>query len=393
MPAASDCAWVRAIAKDQRRRLDGEPLAGFNQSADPSTYRTKNSVRTTRATARFRVRDGDVLLSWSGTPGTSFGCFRWSGPDGWLNQHIFNVRLDEARVLPDYFVLHVNAILDELIGKAHGGVGLRHITKGQLERIELSIPSLEKQRCVIDLLSRAEIVVRMRRKAEQKAKKIIPALFLDVFGDPATNPKGWERRPLGNIVKSIDSGKSPQCIDRNRQADEWGILKLGSVTWGTYDESEHKTLPASVVPYTQCEVHAGDVLLSRKNTYELVGAPAYVWHSGGRILLPDLIFRLNITASEDIDGVYLWALLSSASKRAQLRMLASGAAESMPNISKGRLAGLPIEVPPVGLQRRFSALAESARTLELEQARAGALANVTCKSLLAGVFGKGFADA
>src|SRR5271167_2972950 len=51
LPAASDCAWVRAIAKDQRGRLDEEHLAEFNQSADLSTYRRKNSVRTTRATS------------------------------------------------------------------------------------------------------------------------------------------------------------------------------------------------------------------------------------------------------------------------------------------------------------------------------------------------------
>src|SRR5271156_2435244 len=51
LPAASDCAWVRAIAKDQRGRLDEERLAEFNQSADCSTYRRKKSVRTIRATA------------------------------------------------------------------------------------------------------------------------------------------------------------------------------------------------------------------------------------------------------------------------------------------------------------------------------------------------------
>src|SRR6266851_3724817 len=52
LPAASDCAWSRAIAKDQRRRLDEEPFTGFNQSADLSTYPRKISVRTTRATAQ-----------------------------------------------------------------------------------------------------------------------------------------------------------------------------------------------------------------------------------------------------------------------------------------------------------------------------------------------------
>src|SRR5450631_1704273 len=56
LPAASDCAWVRAIAKDPRGGLDEERLAGFNQSADPSTHRRENSVRTTWATAGY--------LSW-----------------------------------------------------------------------------------------------------------------------------------------------------------------------------------------------------------------------------------------------------------------------------------------------------------------------------------------
>jgi hypothetical protein len=58
LPAASDCAWSGAIAKYQRRRLDEERLAGFNQSADPSTHRRKNSVRTTRATADNRMKFG-----------------------------------------------------------------------------------------------------------------------------------------------------------------------------------------------------------------------------------------------------------------------------------------------------------------------------------------------
>ena len=56
LPSASDRAWVGAIAKDHRRRLDEESLAGFNQSADLSTYPRKNSVRTTRATALVCLR-------------------------------------------------------------------------------------------------------------------------------------------------------------------------------------------------------------------------------------------------------------------------------------------------------------------------------------------------
>jgi len=52
---------------------------------------------------RFRVRTGDMLFSWSGTPGTSFGCFRWKGSEGWLDQHIFNVHLSDE-LNGDFFI-------------------------------------------------------------------------------------------------------------------------------------------------------------------------------------------------------------------------------------------------------------------------------------------------
>src|ERR1700732_4163234 len=71
LPAASDCAWSGAIAKDRRRRLDEEPFTGFNQSADLSTYPRKISVRTTRATALLhaqRVTDTGVLLPHRANP-------------------------------------------------------------------------------------------------------------------------------------------------------------------------------------------------------------------------------------------------------------------------------------------------------------------------------------
>ena len=89
-------------------------IQNLNDAAKPFNYTSKKLAE------KFRVRPGDTLLSWSGTPGTSFGCFRWNGPEGWLNQHIFNVHL-KKEVLPPFFIHQVNSKLDELIAKAHGG--------------------------------------------------------------------------------------------------------------------------------------------------------------------------------------------------------------------------------------------------------------------------------
>lgn len=94
---------------------------------------------------RHRVRTGDLLFAWSGTPGTSFGAHVWAGSEAILNQHIFNVR--EANVVTRrYLQCAMNHRLDELIGAAHGGAGLAHVTKPVLEATLIPIPPLTEQR-------------------------------------------------------------------------------------------------------------------------------------------------------------------------------------------------------------------------------------------------------
>src|SRR5690606_11779321 len=107
-------------------------------------------------------------------------------------------------------------------------------------------------------------------------------------------------------------------------------------------------------------------------TLELVGTPAYVWQTQGRMLLPDLIFRLRPKPA--LDPLYLWALLATPVVRAQLRRLASGTAASMPNISKERLRTLPVMVPPIALQAEFARHAAAQRSLALRQEAALAMA-------------------
>jgi type I restriction enzyme, S subunit len=121
---------------------------------------------------RFRVRTGDILFSWSGTPGTSFGCFRWNGPEGWLNQHIFNVRLNGA-LEGGFFISHVNLKLGELIAKAHGGVGLQHVTKSVIDETRLMAPPKDLQRA----FARATAKVDCARQGLIASRAAIEGLF------------------------------------------------------------------------------------------------------------------------------------------------------------------------------------------------------------------------
>ncbi|MBE7734416.1 restriction endonuclease subunit S [Devosia faecipullorum] len=98
---------------------------------------------------RFLIEGGDLLFAWSGTPGTSFGAHIWDGPKAVLNQHIFNVRLDTETLDRAFFRYAINQTLDEQIAKAHGGVGLRHVTKGKFEETAIALPPLPEQRRIV----------------------------------------------------------------------------------------------------------------------------------------------------------------------------------------------------------------------------------------------------
>jgi len=95
---------------------------------------------------KHRVEPGDLLFAWSGTPGTSFGAHVWKGPSSALNQHIFNVKFDRMSIDRSFLKYAINQKLDELIAGAHGGVGLRHVTKGKFEKTEILFPPLAEQK-------------------------------------------------------------------------------------------------------------------------------------------------------------------------------------------------------------------------------------------------------
>ena len=98
---------------------------------------------------KFLIDTGDFLISWSGTPGTSFGAHIWERGPAILNQHIFkSILIGDAFETP-FLKLAINSRLFELIEQAHGGVGLQHITKPKLEAVVLTLPPLAEQQRIV----------------------------------------------------------------------------------------------------------------------------------------------------------------------------------------------------------------------------------------------------
>jgi hypothetical protein len=125
-----------------------------------------------------------------------------------------------------------------------------------------------------------------------------------------------------------------------------------------------------VQPRPELEVQNGDLLVTRKNTYDLVAASAYVRNPPPRLLLPDTIFRFRLKQRSHLSPVYLWGLLSFPSFRKHVQRLASGSAGSMPGISKEKFMAIRCPAAPLALQQRFSDLAERHQQLRAIQVEA-----------------------
>ena len=154
-----------------------------------------------------------------------------------------------------------------------------------------------------------------------------------MFGDPVRNEKGWNLTKFSNVLTKIESGWSPVCENYSRKDEnEWAVLKLGAVSYGTYNPKENKKyefdIPNSKI---DCEVKQGDLLFTRKNTYHMVGKTAFVYETESRLLLPDTVFRL-VYNTEKANPLFLFYLLNHNKFSLEIQSLASGTSGSMPNI-------------------------------------------------------------
>lgn len=336
----------------------------------------KFNLTTRKVKPALIVEPGDLLVSWSAT----LDVYRWSGPRGVLNQHIFKV-LPNSGIDPEYLFYALKNALAELSSKTHGST-MKHVVRGDFESTQVNVPPLPEQRRIVDLLSRAEGIVRLRREAEKKAAELIPALFLDMFGDPATNPKGWPVRKVSDFVSRFEGGKNIQAGSEN--GSPYRILKVSAATSGIYRESESKPSPDGYSPPASHIVRVGDMLFSRANTEELVGATAIVDRTNGNTLLPDKLWRF--VWAEPVEAAYMHALFQSPHVRRELGKLSSGTSASMRNISQGKLFGLALPVAPHAWQKRFAEQAAAARSIADQQVAAMAKAQATFDALLARAF-------
>lgn len=256
------------------------------------------------------------------------------------------VGIDEASWNKEYISLALQYKAPLLAAQAQGAT-IAGITSKTLKAIEIPAIPINEQNRVVDILRKLENQVGFVRKQLCGLDALVKSRFVEIFGDFAC----YETKPLIKCVDCIEAGKSPKCLAFSRKMAEPGVLKLSAISSGVYCENENKALPRSVSLTIDKVVHANDILLSRKNTPELVGRSVLVKHTDGNIMFPDIIFRMH--PLPPINAMYLSYLLAGPLLHS-IQSLAHGSAKSMSNIPKSELAKLSIPIPALNLQNEFA---------------------------------------
>ena len=244
-------------------------------------------------------------------------------------------------------------------------------------------PDLDEQKRIAAILDKADAIRRKRRQALQLTDDFLRSLFLDMFGDPVTNPKGWTMGTLGDLVERLDGGKN---IAESNTPTSFRVLKVSAVTSGKYRADQSKFVPDNFQVPSAYIVKAGDLLVSRANTRELIGATAYVWDTPKNIMLPDKIWKFVWRDPKAADPLFVHALTRVPGVQAEIGKRASGTSGSMKNIAKPKLLGLPIPIPSTNDQRRFGDIARRIQKMSHRTVNADVSPNTLFSSLQHGAF-------
>ena len=275
---------------------------------------------------RHVIDKGQLLFSWSGSRGTSFGAHIWKGGKAVLNQHIFKVGFDKARASKVYLFHALNKAVGRVEENLHGGVGLVHITKGNLERIEIPLPPLEVQQEIVAEIEGYQIVIDGALTVIDNYRPHIPV-------DPS-----WPVVKLGEACELIMDGThfSPKstetgdCLYITSKNVRENYLDLSNVRY--VSKEDHQAI------YSRCSVQKGDVL------YVKDGA------NTGLAAINTLDEEFSLLSSVAVlrgkcgylDNRFLCFFLNSTDGRSRMLSMMSGVAIRRLTLQKINQAGIPL---------------------------------------------------
>lgn len=274
----------------------------------------------------------------------------------WVNNHAHVLTAKPGTIL-EYLAAYLNySNLNAYITGTTRG----KLTRSKLDSIAIYLPPLNDQIRIAHLLGKVEDLIASRKQHLQQLDDLLKSVFLEMFGDPVRNEKGWTINSLANLGRfkngmnfgKGESGNMVKCLGVGDFKSRSKIINTESLS----------LIKLNTMPSEDYFLKNGDLIFVRSNgNRDLVGRCIAVYPNEQKITYSGFCIRLRITEKDIINETYLAHLFRSSSFRKL--MLTGGQGANIQNINQQTLSDLPIAVPPPELQKQFVDFIEKVEAL------------------------------
>ena len=285
--------------------------------------------------------------------------------DGICSGDITVIEAIPDRILPELlpFIIQNDDLFDFAVGKSAGSLSPR-VKWEHLKNYEFELPDMEKQRELAQLLWAMDATKKSYQKLIAATDELVKSQFIDMFGAPLSNEKGWPLKRIGELFSLISRGKQPSYVDYssvrvvNQACIYWDRFNFENVKYHD-SQSGKKTLPVK----KDCILinSTGTGTLGRCNVFpELTDAYVYVVDSHVTVL----------SGSSDVNAYFFKCFLHREDIQKKIYAECVNGSTNQIELSKEKLSDVLLIVPPIELQEQFAAFVRQSdkSKFELEQA-------------------------
>lgn len=305
--------------------------------------RNDNKIKYTLDKKGVFADKTDVIIAWDGANAGTIGF----GKEGLIGSTLAKLSFDLEQVNTEYLGRFLQSKFRELRENCTGAT-IPHISKPFLVSLKIPLPPLEAQKQIAAVLEKSDQLRKDCKLMGKELNSLAQSVFIDMFGDPATNPKGWEIGVIGDLLASANYGTSEKS---STEVLKYPVLRMNNITYdGGWNFNSLKYMDMNEKDEDKYLVKDGDILFNRTNSKELVGKTA-VYREEKPMAYAGYLVRARCNYKGNPD--YISALMNSKYGKQTLQSMCKSIV-GMANINAKEFQAIKIAKPPVELQNEYS---------------------------------------
>ncbi|TRV41757.1 MAG: restriction endonuclease subunit S [Microcystis panniformis Mp_MB_F_20051200_S9] len=304
-----------------------------------------------------KVKSGDILYCLRGSLGKT--AIIKDIQEGAIASSLVIIRPSE-QIRTDYFYRYLASPIGQAeIYKYDNGSSQPNLSAQSLKQYQLPLPPLEEQRRIAAILDKADGVRRKRKEAIRLTEELLKSTFLEMFGDPVTNPKGWRKISLGELLAEPLQNGAYFPKERYVEApDGVEMVHMSDAFYNFVERGNLKRVQVTSEEFEKYKLILNDVLIARRSlNYEGSAKPCLISETAQPLIFESSLIRVRLNA-EVIDSFFFFSYMLEPRARS---------AYVFPNVTKSTISGInqaglkriSVLAPPMSIQKKYRDIYET----------------------------------